>query len=286
MNRHSEIFIPPETAFFFRLKISGFSEKIFSQGNAKQFIHYYSSSRPAELLRITDAENWTNLLEHAERYSDIFDGLLKLLARRSHKTIIGEKTPHHLTCIDLILSYYPRAPIVALVRDGRAVVRSRVNHPNWSNSLLTAAWHWRDDAIRLRRLLDSSTRDQVIVVKYEDLILQPAEALARVCNHLGVSFEAEMLEKSDEQNSEFAEYYQQKWMSKSSRDIDTSRISSWKSEFSRGELRLIENQIGEELENFGYQRAECASILIPLFWVQQMRKHLQFKISEKLYGKR
>lgn len=253
LNRHSRIFIPPETAFFFHLQCKGYTEKDFSPDRASSYLDYYLKTRPARLLQLDQPGIKERLLEGVRGYADLFGNLMNLLAEGCGKDIIGEKTPHHLHCITFIKKLYPLSPIVAMIRDGRAVVDSRLRHPNWEKNLLSASWHWRDDARRLRHLIAQDSEDRVILVRYEKLVRDPDGEVRKVLHHLGVEYEEGLHKRKMEIRGRFASYYSQEWMKKSTTMPDPVRIDAWRNAFSEDELKTVEGEIREELQYFGYE---------------------------------
>ncbi len=282
LNRNSKIFVPPETAFFFRLYAKGYSDKVFSLKVAEKFLDHYLESRPAQLLGLSVSEHKQRLLQSADSFSGIFRNLMSVLSEGHNSKLVGEKTPHHLKCIDYILSSYPKAPVIAMVRDGRAVISSRVRHPNWSNSLLTAAWRWREDAIALQRLINSDKSEQILVVRYENLVSDPNAEIEAICKHLGVEFEPAMTAVNHNENAAFQKYYEQDWMSKSTRDIDQSRINAWREDFTKREISFIENEIASELSGLGYDLLGHSSDSLGALKAKEIVKHVSWKFRQKM----
>lgn len=263
--------------------MGGYTRKPFSLDEAGDFLDHYLGTKPARLLGLTSIGVKERLLENASGYADVFERVLALVSEGSGKDTIGEKTPHHLNCIDYILELYPEAPVVAMIRDGRAVTSSRMRHPDWEKNLLAATWRWRDDARRLLRLVNGERRGNVLVVRYEDLVTHTAEEMKRIVKHLGVAFEGEMLHTSQSPQDRFQDYYKQEWMSKSTESVDVSRISAWKELWTNKEICLVEREIKRELRLFGYECCSDRDCSVSLFRGWEALRHYLYRARKRVH---
>ena len=283
LNRHSQIFIPPETVFFYKLKQQGLLYKEFDLSEAKVFLQKYINSKAVKLLNLPEENILEVMLNNADSYKVIFENLMNILMGSLNKKYWGEKTPHHLHCIDRILEFYTDAKIIIVVRDGRSVVKSHIRQPNWSNSLIYSSKYWANDAIKIRSILDSGKKN-ILLVSYEDLVLNTEQELKNVCDFIGVSYISSILENNRNDNSQFSEYYNQEWMSKSVSNIDATRVDSWKNEYKKDELSLVESIMQEELKLFSYSlETNCLPMWKPL-WFKEWLIYLGYR--SKSYMKR
>jgi hypothetical protein len=277
INRHSRLFVPPETAFFHILRRQGLLYLQSSQESLKKFVDYYISSRPAKLLGLDKMQYAPNeLLRNAKSNEDVFFNLMRLLQDTGVKPRFGEKTPHHLRCVDYLLKNLPDALFVCIIRDGRAVVRSRLSHPIWEHNLIAATSVWRKDARLLRKLASGEHALRFHIVKYEDMVNRPESELRKICTFLGEEYESTMLNPSYETviPEPYADYYRQAWMVKSTSPVDPSRATAWLEEYAPSELAMVEHLIAADLAYFGYSSlAETTTVWRPLFvkeWVRHM----------------
>lgn len=101
-----------------------------------------------------------------------------------------EKTPMNIRHLDWILGRFPEACVIHLVRDGRDVVCSMREHPDWrwvdgdwQKVLVPRPVEWyagrwvQDTAAGMRWRGDP----RYLEVRYEDLVRDPARELARIC---------------------------------------------------------------------------------------------------------
>lgn len=282
LSRHSRLFIPPETEFFYLLSLYGLIDRPFRIPQATRFLDFYLASRPAVMLGLDQIQGLRErLLAGASSYEGMFVRLMAVLGEPSEKARWGEKTPHHLHAAEAILTLFPAAPMIALVRDGRAVTRSRLQKQNWEQNIFGAAKLWERDSRRLRRLLRCHEK-RILVVRYEELVNAPRAAIERVCQWLGESFEPQMLDPVAEVEPRFEAYYRQSWMEKATGAIDPSRIEAWRAAFSAQELALINHVQAKELRFWGYPVESARS---PGWWallVREQIRHFGFRIKRKL----
>jgi hypothetical protein len=94
----------------------------------------------------------------------------------------------------LLAEWFPkRVRLLVLYRDYRAVIHSKMKR---GESLEGSAHSW---VVKMREI-ESLARDvppsMLIKLRYEDLCMNPATELTRVCRFLGVAFEPQMLRRS------------------------------------------------------------------------------------------
>jgi hypothetical protein len=152
------------------------------------------------------------LLAAARTEQGQFDALLRLYADAKGKVIPGEKTPAHVAFVDTLLAWYPGGRVVHMIRDPRAVfvseLRRRLDTPTalpyrWlvmvpplfrGFVLLETAWAWAG-AVRHHRRLAHRYPEGYRLVRFEDLVREPARTVDDVCAFLGVDPEPSMLEQ-------------------------------------------------------------------------------------------
>jgi hypothetical protein len=100
---------------------------------------------------------------------------------------LAERTPEHVTCLDLIGEIYPDAHVVHIVRDGRDVVRSLLSQ-DWADapqSIEAAAeeWRWCVDAAEDARASLRLYR----TIRYEEMLADPLGQVTELYGWLGLS---------------------------------------------------------------------------------------------------
>ncbi len=285
LNRHSRLYVPPETAYFYHLKRLGLLGREPTQKFIELFVDIYLDTEASRLLNLGEpCVVKKALLEGATNYEDVFINLLGMLKKIGEKPIVGEKTPHHLRSYEYILTKFTDSKVICVIREGRAVVKSCLAHPHWEHNLLAASRGWRRDALCMRALLASEWAERVHVVRYENLVVNPRFVLKGICDFLGEQFEITMLESSGQMAvpSRHFEYYQKSWMRKSTTDFDPSRAYAWKKEYSSCELALVERLISSELEHFGYDVCAGNSFGWQPLLIKEFVCHLLYRFRRKV----
>jgi protein-tyrosine sulfotransferase len=130
------------------------------------------------------------------------DAFAEHVRRDAGKARWAEKTPMNIRYLDWIMEHFPEASIVHIIRDGRDVVCSMREHPDWR--WVDGAWQKvlvprPLDTYAQRWLTDTNAgiawRDdpRYVEIRYEDLVEDVPGVLQHVCDGIGVSLDAEWL---------------------------------------------------------------------------------------------
>ncbi len=245
LDRHSDLSMLPETHLLHR---SLWDRPGWPTGPTHEHLLVAAWHRAWFRLRDLHFEPRT-ILERMRRYPCTPEGLLRTLldlwAAREGKPIAGEKTPQHIEVVDRILAGIPDAKVTIIVRDGRAVVRSRLPGANASVDELVD--HWVHCAELADRWLRASP-DRVRLIRFEPLAAHPPETLSPLMGWLGLGFQPGQLVPAP--SSTF-----RRWEDHYKRDaegpIDQTRGEAWRA----GEALLTTAQLDRMapwLERFGY----------------------------------
>lgn len=192
---HSAVYSPPETHFF----------SIAYRRNALM----RAVTWPALNARIA-LERFLNELGRPDlarryrvglfdvRFARAFVGAMDELTREADKSVWVEKTPRHLHFIGPITQQIPEARFVHVVREGLAVARSLFRaadeYPGLWGGRRTpddCVRRWNHDVQITRRFKDQTGH---LVVRYEEAVNAPEQTARRMCEFLGVSYDAAMLQ--------------------------------------------------------------------------------------------
>ena len=129
----------------------------------------------------------------------LWDRVLHRELAASGKRLLVNKTPNDVFIADRILECWPDARFIFLLRHPAAIARSR------------AAVRKRDtpehNAERVAQFCnaveEARRKHDGITVRYEDLVADPAATTRRLCEFLGVPWEAQMLEYGNHEHAGF-----------------------------------------------------------------------------------
>jgi Sulfotransferase family len=115
-------------------------------------------------------------------YRSIGDGLISFLWT-DHQRRLVTKSPS-VRDLDRFFSFFPRARLLILVRDGRAVVQSAMDTFGWDFDRACRAWADAARTIRRFQQLESAHADRWRLVRYEDLVDDVAGELRAIFEFL------------------------------------------------------------------------------------------------------
>jgi sulfotransferase family protein len=194
-------------------------------------------------------------LRHEQAYRFVVSAPFEAYAAAQGKSRWGDKTPLYLRFVDELHEVWPEARFVVLVRDGRDVALSVKRVPFGANNAWAAAQTWAH-GIRLGLEAERRYPDQVLTVRYEDVVAEPGAQVARLCLFLGLPFEDGMLaiERTDPAkiHKDQADWFTNVWAG-----INTSAVGKWKTAMSARDQRVFSSVAGAELEALGYEPVEA-----------------------------
>lgn len=101
---------------------------------------------------------------------------------------ICEKTPNHLYRIDIIKEYFPESLFILTLRNPLDVVASLKRRTKSFDYALKRCLADQEEVIR------KSSRKDVFLLRYEDLITDTATMLKKVCKFLSIKYDSRMIE--------------------------------------------------------------------------------------------
>ncbi len=151
--------------------------------NVEQAIHEFVADLPRGEDDYYDA---------LRAYTDTMYG--RMMARAPGKRFFLDKTPAYALVLPFLLRLYPRARYVVLTRHPLAVLSSYVE--SFFDGDYQVAVDHNPILARYVPALAKMLRERPVPfvhVRYEELVREPEGQLRRICEHLGVPFEPEMV---------------------------------------------------------------------------------------------
>jgi LPS sulfotransferase NodH len=182
----------------------------------------------------------------------------------------AEKTPQNIRNLDWILERFPKASVVHIIRDGRDVICSMRQHPDWrwldgqwQKVLVPRPLEWYAE----RWLADTASgmawRDdpRYVEIRYEDLVAKPSGVLRTVCDGIGASTDVAWLEtvrrsevdvRDDGDGSATGEARHTKRPDYEGA-VSGASVGRWREDLSADEQREVERLCGPRLSELGYE---------------------------------
>ena len=162
-----------------------------------------------------------------------------------------EKTPGHVEYLEQIAGQYPAAAFVHVVRDPRNAISSVLQAPFNATRWLT--WHavrW-SMTLRLVEAFAARKGERIVSVRYEDLVMNTADVLQKVCEFVGLAYDERMLDRYADQVERNVLERELAWKEDAGGPIRYEPLA-WKNRLTAGEAWLIEQHSRRGMEKYGY----------------------------------
>ena len=173
-----------------------------------------------------------------------------LYAERTGKPRWGDKRPRYAMHPDVLLALFPDAQFVNVVRDPRGAVASQIPM-GWvapEIALEASTVNWLASVERVDLVAAGLRPDQLLDVRYEDLVRDPVGELERLCAFAGLRggdavramLDAPRHGKRNEDLHRFVGA------------ISPAPITGWQTRLAAEDAALVERAASSYLERFGY----------------------------------
>jgi hypothetical protein len=143
--------------------------------------------------------------------------------------------------------WYPeRIKVVVLHRDYRAVVHSQMKR---GLSLAEGARSWALALSQIETLSDDIPASSITRLRYEDLCAEPTLELKRVCQFLGLAFEAVMLSRPTSDIHDIGGSPSKLEAGRTEIRLDSDYLQA----FSPAQLDQMRRLVGSKAEQYGYE---------------------------------
>lgn len=186
--------------------------------------------------------------------AELLRSVYSTYAKTHDKTRFADKTPRNVVHIDLLARSFPEARFLHLLRDGRDVVPSVIEHLVGPDRFLPAVDYWRDRALAGRRSGRKLPDDRYLEIHYEDLVSDPAAAVERIGEFAELEEPVQMLDYTGAAQSVLATV----WDARRHQGITrppTPGVRDWRNTMGAHQVDLFEAVAGDALDELGYPRA-------------------------------
>lgn len=166
-------------------------------------------------------------------YPELVNSFLVQRKTTRNKPIVGATVHRHF---DRLLWIWPEAKFLHIVRDPRDVAPSCIGM-GWSGNVWHAAQRWIEAEDLWDKLAAQLSPEQIFEFTYADLIQENQAVLTRICEFIGVEYDAKMLAYPEHTAYALP---------------DPKLVSQWQKKLSRREVQLVEARVGERLTQRGF----------------------------------
>ncbi|MCA1817295.1 MAG: sulfotransferase [Acidobacteria bacterium] len=268
LDSHPALAIPPETGFLsLGTKIAGAGDKL-RERFLRAVVNYPKDAPAWPDFGIPEEEFRAELARiNPFTVADGFRAFYRAYAARFGKPRWGDKTPHYCFEIDTIRRVLPEARFVHIIRDGRDAalsLRGMWFSPGWRIEAQALYWLKYVRAARASGL----GRPDYVEVRYEELVLAPREELRRVCAHVDLPFDDQMLSYYKRTPARLLEHkgrsrpdgtplitqgQRLRQQTLTTKPPDPARVFAWKRTMDAEEVRRFGRVAGGLLTELGYE---------------------------------
>jgi len=260
LDAHPNIIIPLEHSNLIHLQYKYAKVTLWTKDKLEDLYYEFSSNPMVTHWTINKKELKNSLLSAPTDSS--FKSLINIIYSHYQSVftkediqIIGDKSPlNSLYLLKLYNVSFQNAKFIFLSRDPRDNIRSinKLNSKVFSPSNAILADQWKQ-SVKQYFQLKKIAPQQILHIKYEDLIDDSLIELQRTCNFLSIPYRKEMLEyHKEEQNysTDFVQRYHKKLFS----PPDKTNKFLWKQNMSKKDIKKIEFHSGKCINKFSYER--------------------------------
>jgi hypothetical protein len=222
---------------------------------APEFLHIPDIISLRKTLRHSIDREWIDLIcsyEDVDRHiCSLIEGFLYPLAERSGRRFLSEKTPNNILVFPELISLFPGARFIHVVRDPRAIVASqlqvgkRAKQRGWQTQDFThgvsAAVEYVDRCFKSGFASSEIAPERVIEVVYERLVANPEYETKRICEFLKVEWSSRMLHPGEIKHPGEKAVTNNVWYDTKSynRNPEPYEVDKWRSQLSRMQEFMI-----------------------------------------------
>ncbi|MDA0772533.1 MAG: sulfotransferase [Cyanobacteria bacterium] len=267
LNRHSQIASGTETHFFDfvsrrninwkEFTLTSFT-KLLAESRIQDFIQAAGISKEKLIKNYKQdpQSKYQSKLEIDQFYKkEVFDLLMNSFLDSRSKARLCENTPQHLCHIEEILTLYPQAKFIHLIRDGRDTIRSLMQMPWRPKGLLNNARFWVQNLKEVSKTINKLDTDSILEIRYEELVTKPEESLELICDFLEEKYEPGLLDNSKDQAAIYSNW-ESSWKQKTRTQLNTDSINSWQTELDQDSQALLNWYLKDILTGLGYEAQE------------------------------
>jgi Sulfotransferase family len=254
LNSHPEIGIPRETKFITTLWEARAQWQDLASPTARDRLAAAVgefNATGADRFGVPKDELLKRLVAAPPTLGSVVGTCFKTYAETTGKPRWGDKRPLYARYLDMIFTLFPDAQYVHLTRDPRAAVDS-IRRLGWYGGKVPSALDlWVRSVRAVEPWRPHLHHDQILDVRYEDLVADPEPVLARLAQFLRVSAQAipAMLDYRSHVDATAKRYHR-----RLTEPLDAGRINAWTSSLDAGEIALVEHVTDDLMEEFGYDR--------------------------------
>jgi hypothetical protein len=257
LNSHPEIGVPRETRFVLeawekRHRFGDLRKPENRRGVGRWIFRREETN--AGRLGLNKTRAIQRLVDAPPTLGSLLATAFLLYAERFGKPRWGDKRPTYAARMYVIWDFFPNAQFINMIRDPRACAASMRKLGWYDGDIAPAVELWERSVKVVDRWRRRLAPDQLLDVKYEDLVAEPIAQLAHVTAFTGLAGDheavARMLHYYEDYETRSPRYH-----ANVSRPPDPTRVDAWKKVLDPSEVAFIEQALGSLMTRYGYEPA-------------------------------
>ncbi len=267
LHSHPEIAIPPQTKFLKKLWKRRLQFGALEKNqNREKLIQWFSKNHNRNTKLVDLNLDWDKVRTDLNNCPPTLGSFVSVIFRRyslqQGKIRWGDKRPYYIKYLPQLLSLFPSAKIIHIVRDGRDSVASLKKMPWWKKSSIYSMLNWREAIRNGNKAGKNIPKNQFFELKYEDLVANTETWLRKICQFIDEPFDASMLQFQGTAKTAVPEYKHQ-WHSQTQNEVTPQSIGRGQLELDQWELEIFNRMARKELAHHGY--LADSQVQLPMF---------------------
>lgn len=217
-------------------------------------------------------------------YPGLVEWLVKMYGKKvgkSNPRFWIDHTPLNIRYAATLSELFPEAKMIHLVRDGRGVASS-VIPLDWGPNTVTKAAHWWVEHVAYGLAVESSLEEnQIMRVRYEDMISNPEATLRELCSYLEIDYQPEIIKARGFK----VPSYQSAEHALIGKEPDRNRLNAWEKELTPRQVEIFEGLTFDFLRYLGYplKYGLKAKKLTAMEWFRSYLREMYFSLIVNKY---
>jgi hypothetical protein len=249
---HSRLHISPETHFIRRLVRNVPLDRPLSPDQVEAAVDRIVTHPRWQYMEMSDEEFRAEAMALASpRLADVLELIYRRHLQGTGKARFGDKTPDYVRIVPQLLSIWPEARFINLIRDGHDVAISFASKPGWGHAYDGPRFEWTRAVRATLAYRQAPFADRILEVRYEELVTDLEGTVRRICAFLGEAFEPGMLGWHGRLDLLFPGESPD-LHPKLFEPIRPDAVAAWRGKLSAIECFLIEASLHRDLASAGY----------------------------------
>jgi hypothetical protein len=209
-------------------------------------------------LELDEAEARRRLMAAPPTLGSVLGTPFAMFAEKQGKARWGDKDPWYAQVIPGLMTLYPDAQIMLMIRDPRACIASMRKLgwlDKWYDGTVAGGIDlWLRSVTGGQRAKNRYRKDQIHEIRYETLISDTERTVRQMCAFYGLDpAGVDAMLSYNEQETDLTARQLDTYHPKLSRGVSADTLDSWRKHLSMDEIAVIESVTATHMDRYGYE---------------------------------